>query len=268
MDNNDKKYDIDSLIEEAFIEKGARKQLEALEKQIREKERREAKARQWWIGVVAGVAAGAAVVVLNVIQPWNNTSDVTPGTGTGGTLTEVTGGTPEPLNGGSDGSGQETQSETGNGQNAGNAGTEKESTKDASSASIELKAQAACRNYIASLEPFRSGTAESLDADIARAVSLLKEGKSAEEALELLKECGAQIGSQLSELESHNDDNSFDKKQELEQQKEDVQWLTALAYLSLGETDQAKSLLETLSKGDGQYSADASKLLAEVFTTE
>lgn len=266
--NSDKKYDIDSLIEEAFIEKGARKQLEALEKQIREKERREAKARQWWIGVVAGVAAGAAVLVLNVIQPWNRTQDVIPGTPEGGTLAEVTGGAPEPLDGGSDGTGQETQSKTGNGQNAGNAGTEKEPTKDASSASIELKAKAVCRNYIASLEPFRSGTAGSLDADIAKAVNLLKEGKSPGKALDLLKECRAQIGSRLSELESRGDDNSFDEKQELEQQNEEVQWLTALAYLSLGETDQARPLLEALSKGDGQYSADASELLAEVFTTK
>lgn len=268
MDNSDKKYDIDSLIEEAFIEKGARKQLEALEKQIREKERREAKARQWWIGVVAGVAAGAAVVVLNIIQPWNRTPDMIPGTPESGTLAEVTGGAPEPLNGGSDGTGQETSAEDGNGQNAGNAGTEQEATKDASSASIELKAKAACRDYIASLEPFRSGNAESLDADIARAVNLLKDGKSTKEALDLLKECGAQIGRRLSELEKRNDDNSFDEKQELKQQNEEVQWLTALAYLSLGETDQAKTVLETLSKGDGQYSADASELLTEVFTTK
>lgn len=268
MDNSNKKYDIDSLIEEAFIEKGARKQLEALEKQIREKERREAKARQWWIGVVAGVAAGAAVVVLNVIQPWNRSQDVMPGTSEGGTLSEVTGGAPEPLNGGSDGAGQETQSEAGNGQNAGNAGTEKEATKDASSASIGLKAKAACRNYIASLEPFRSGTAESLDADIARAVRLLKDGKSTEEALKLLKECGLQIGHRLSELEGSRDDNSFDEKQELEQQDEEVQWLTALAYLSLGETEQAKTLLEALSKGGGQYSADATELMGKVFPTK
>lgn len=266
--NSDKKYNIDSLIEEAFIEKGARKQLEALEKQIREKERREAKARQWWIGGVAGVAAAAAAVVLAIVQPWDRTQDVVPGASEGGTLAEVTGGAPEQLNSGSDGSGQETQPETGNGQNAGNAGTEKEPTKDAYSASIELKAKAACRNYIASLEPFRSGTAGSLDADIARAVSLLKEGKSAEEALELLKECGAQIGSRLSELEGRGDDNSFDEKQELEQQNEEIQWLTALACLSLGETDQAKSLLEALSKGDGQYSADATELMTEVFPTK
>ena len=268
MDNSDKKYDIDSLIEEAFIEKGARKQLEALEKQIREKERREAKARQWWIGGVAGVAAAAAAVVLAIVQPWNRTQDVVPGTSEGGTLAEVSGGTPEPLNGGSDVTGQETFTEGWNEQNAGNAGTEQETTKDASSTSIELKAQAACRNYIASLEPFRSGTAGSLDADISKAVSLLKEGKSPGKALDLLKECGAQIGSRLSELESRGDDNSFDERQELEQQKEEVQWLTALACLSLGETDQAKLILVAISKGDGQYSADATELMTEVFPTK
>lgn len=266
--NSDKKYDIDSLIEEAFIEKGARKQLEALEKQIREKERREAKARQWWIGGVAGVAAAAAAVVLAIVQPWNRSQDVVPGTSEGGNLAEVNGGTSEPLNGGSDGSGQETQPETGNGQNAGNAGTEKEPTKDAYLASIELKAKAACRNYIASLEPFRSGTAGSLDADIAKAVSLLKEGKSAEEALELLKECKAQIGRRLSELEGSRNDNSFDERQELEQQKEEVQWLTALAYLSLGETIQARPLLEDIAEGGGQYSADATELMGKVFPTK
>lgn len=268
MDKSDKKYDIDSLIEEAFIEKGARKQLEALEKQIREKERREAKARQWWIGAVAGVAAGAAVVVLNVIQPWNRTQDVVPETGVGGTLAEVTEGAPEPLNDGSDGSGQETLTDGGNEQNIGNKDADQVLTKDASSASIELKAKDASRNYIASLEPFRSGAAGSIDSDIARAVSLLKEGKSPKEALDLLKKCGAQIDSRLSDLEGRGDDNSFDEKQELEQQNDEVRWLTALAYLSLGESGQAKTLLEALSKGDGQYSADATELLTKVFPTK
>lgn len=270
MDKSDKKYDIDSLIEEAFIEKGARKQLEALEKQIREKERREAKARQWWIGVVAGVAAGAAVVVLNVIQPWNRTQDVVPGTSEGGTLAEATGGASEQMNGGrTDGFGKETH-EAGKEQSTGHEVKPSDDKQDGhqesdSDTPISIKARTAGKDYIASLEPFRSG--DNLEAKVADAIVLLKKGENGK-ALDTLQECSKQIDSRLSELEGHGDDNAFDERQELEQIKEEVRWLTALTNLALGETETAKALLEKIAESDSQYSADASELLTKVFPTK
>lgn len=247
MNKSDRNIDIDSLIEEAFIEKGARKQMQALESQIRQKEMQKSKRLRWWIGGGVGAAAAAVAVVLAVFRPWNSKTDGAPGTDIGGTWAKASvdvagnGGTKdgtEPLDGASDGSGQ------------------------------EAGAEAAWHSYLAALEPSRSGTAGSLDEDIARAVSLLKEGKSPEEALKLLKDSEDRIDRRLAELENRNDDKTFDERQELEQQKEDIRWFTALAYLSLGETDQAKSLLEALSKDDGQYSADATELMGKVFPTK
>lgn len=270
MDKSDKKYDIDSLIEEAFIEKGARKQLEALEKQIREKERRETRARHLWIGGVASAAAAAAAVVLAIVQPWKSTPDVMPGAEAGGTLAEATGGASEQMNGGRpDGFGKETH-EAGKGQNTGNEVKPSDDKQDVhqesdSDTPISIKARTAGKDYIASLEPFRSG--DNLETKVADAIVLLKKGENGK-ALDTLQECSKQIDSRLSELEGHGDDNAFDERQELEQIKEEVRWLTALAYLSVGETETAKALLEKIAESDSQYSADASELLTKVFPTK
>lgn len=236
MNKSDRNIDIDSLIEEAFIEKGARKQMQALELQIRKKEQQKSKRLRWWICGGAGAAAAAAAV-LAVVQPWNSTSDRFSGTDIGGTWAKASvdvsgngglkGGT-EPLDG----------------------------------------AEAVWHSYLAALEPSRSGTSGSQDEDIARAVSMLKEGKSPEEALKLLKDSEALIDSRLAELEGRNDDKTFDERQELEQQKEDVRWFTALARLSLGETGAAKAILGEIAGGDGQYSAEASELLEKISTEE
>lgn len=246
MNKSDRDIDIDSLIEEAFIEKGARKQMQALELQIRKKEQQKSKRLRWWICGGAGAAAAAAAV-LAVVQPWNSTSDRFSGTDIGGTWAKASvdvsgngglkGGT-EPLDGASDGTGQ------------------------------EAGAEAVWHSYLAALEPSRSGTSGSQDEGIARAVSLLKEGKSPDEALKLLKDSEAMIDSRLAELEGRNDDKTFDERQELEQQKEDVRWFTALARLSLGETGAAKAILEEIAGGDGQYSAEASELLEKISTEE
>lgn len=251
MNKSDRNIDIDSLIEEAFIEKGARKQLQVLESQIRQKELQKSKRLRWWIGGGVGAAAAAAAV-LAVVQPWNSTSDRFQGTDIGGTWAKASvdvagnggpkGGT-EPLDGASDGTGQEAGAEP-------------------------VKDKAAWHSYIAALEPSRSGTAGSLDEDIARAVSLLKEGKSPKEALKLLKDSEDRIDRRLSELEGRNDDKTFDERQELEQQKEDVRWFSALAHLSLGETGTAKAVLEEIAGSDGQYSAEASELLEKISTEE
>lgn len=247
MNKIGRNIDIDSLIEEAFFEKGARKQMQALELQIRKKELQKSKRLRWWIGGGAGAAAAAVAVVLAVFRPWNSTPDGAPGTDIGGTWAKASGdvagnggtkdGT-EPLDGASDGSGQ------------------------------EAGAEAAWHSYLAALEPSRSGTAGSLNEDIARAVSLLKEGKSPEEALKLLKDSETLVDRRLSELEGRNDDKTFDERQELEQQKEDVRWFTALAHLSLGETGPAKTVLEEIAGGDGTYSSEASELLEKISTEE
>ena len=258
MNKSDRNIDIDSLIEEAFIEKGARKQLQALELQIRKKEMQKSKRLRRWVGFGAGAAAAAAAVVLAVVRPWNSTPDGVPGTDVGGTLAEVSGG------------GDSASGDSLNGvlQDGAADGTGQEAGAAESGAPVSAKDKAAWHSYLASLEPFRSGAAGSQDADIARAVFMLKEGNSPEEALKLLKDSEDRIDRRLSELEGRNDDGTFDERQELEQQKEDVRWFTALAHLSLGETGQAKAVLEEIAGGDGQYSSEASELLGKIFTEE
>lgn len=233
--------ELDRLIEDAVCENAARKQLQALENTIRRDERK-SRMRRRIIWAASGAMSVAAAVVL-AVGLWpeedpsshidNNVLAQAPSDTTSPDVSTTTV-PPQP---------DDVQDQT-------------------PALSVEEKAKILCGNYLASIDAHRG--ASEIDEIIRNSVQSLKNGDAAQ-AIVGLKDATKNIKQEKTKLDEE-DDNDFSELLELKILENDINWYLSLAYLSLGDLNNAKPILRQLATSDNCYGEQAQKILSELYS--
>ena len=227
--------ELDRLIEDAVCENAARKQLQALENTIRRDERK-SRMRRRIIWAASGAMSVAAAVVLAVgLWPEEDPSSLAqaPSDTTSPDVSTTTV-PPQP---------DDVQDQT-------------------PALSVEEKAKILCGNYLASIDAHRG--ASEIDEIIRNSVQSLKNGDAAQ-AIVGLKDATKNIKQEKTKLDEE-DDNDFSELLELKILENDINWYLSLAYLSLGDLNNAKPILRQLATSDNCYGEQAQKILSELYS--
>ena len=128
--------------------------------------------------------------------------------------------------------------------------------------SIEEKAKILCGNYLACIDAHRG--ASEIDEIIRNSVQSLKNG-NATQAIVGLENAKKNINQEKTKLDKE-DDNDFAELLELNILENDINWYLSLAYLSLGDLNNAEPILRKLATSDNCYGEQAQKILNELYS--
>lgn len=233
--------ELDRLIEDAVFENAARKQLQALENTIRHDERKSRMRRRIIWAASGAVSVAAAVVLAVVLWPEEDPSSHIDSNVIAQAPSDTT--TPD--------------------VSTTTASPQPDDVPDQTPAlSVEEKAKILCGNYLASIDAHRG--ASEIDEIIRNSVQSLKNGDAAQ-AIVGLQNATKNIKQEKTKLDEE-DDNDFAELLELKILENDINWYLSLAYLSLGDLNNAKSILRKLATSDNCYGEQAQKILNELYS--
>ena len=228
--------ELDRLIEEAVFENGARKRLQALEGEIRRKERKARTLRRIFWCAGGAVSAAAAVAAVVVWFQGNRSGNVEKNTYA------------------------QTPTDTAELRKPETPSVTPAEEPNPAPVSIADKAKSIGKDYLASLDAYRG--ADEIEREIQKAVQLLK-SENLTEAIGRLKIAEADILRRKSAMDE-DDDNEFAELMELSALEQDIEWYLALAYLSAGDVKNAKTELKKITSDNSPHRDDAQKILDEL----
>ncbi len=228
--------ELDRLIEDAVIEIGARKRLQALESQIRRKEQKARTLRRIFWCAGGAVSAAAAVAAVVVWSQGNQSENVEKNIYA------------------------QTPADTAELRKPETPSVQPSEESNQAPISIAEKAKIIGKDYLASLEAYRG--ADEIEREIQDAVQLLKSGKFTEaiDSLKITKEDILRRKSAINE----NEDNEFAELMEMNLLEEDIEWYLALAYLSAGDIKNAETKLKGITTDSNRHRDEAQKILDEL----
>lgn len=233
--------ELDRLIEDAVFENGARKQLQALENTIRRDERKSRMRRRIIWSASSAISVAAAVVLAVVLWPEDAPSSHIDSNVIAQAPSDPT--TPD--------------------VSTTTAPPQPDVVPDQTPAlSIEEKAKILCGNYLACIDAHRG--ASEIDEIIRNSVQSLKNG-NATQAIVGLENAKKNINQEKTKLDEE-DDNDFAELLELNILENDINWYLSLAYLSLGDLNNAEPILRKLATSDNCYGEQAQKILNELYS--